>query len=83
MCGQATPREPSSTRVYGVVHRTPRSRTTASQYHSGSAMDRRCSSSSVAMPWARMKRPMRERSMTSGVGRQTMPSVSVVIGRPL
>src|SRR5438270_641722 len=39
--GHCTPREESRTRVYGRVNRTPRSRTTASQYHSGSPTEPR------------------------------------------
>ena len=65
--------------MYGTVQRTPRSRTTASQYHSGSATERRCSSASEATPWAFMKRAMRERSRCSGVGRQTISLVSMVM----
>src|SRR5213083_1509014 len=38
--GHSIPRAASSTRVYGFVQRTPRSRTTASQYHSGSSLHR-------------------------------------------
>ena len=78
--GHSMPRESSSTRVYGALQRTPRSFTTASQYHSRSATDRRCSSSSVAIPWAFMKRAMREPSVCSFVGRQTMPLFSVFMG---
>src|SRR2546425_1139001 len=70
--GHWIPRALSSTRSYGRVQRTPRSRTTASQYHSGSTMLRRWSSSSEPIWWARMKRPMRERSTYSFVGRQTI-----------
>ena len=81
--GHGTPCEASSTRVYGAVQRTPRSRTTASQYHSGSATDRRCRSASEASPWAFMKRAMRERSRCSGVGRQTISLLSVVMGPSL
>src|SRR6267142_603227 len=73
--GHSMPRASSSTRVYGVVHRTPRSFTTASQYHSRSAIERRCSSSSVAMPCAFMNRAMRDFSRCSLLGRQTMLSV--------
>src|SRR5947207_10821087 len=70
--GHSIPRAASSTRVYGFVQRTPRSRTTASQYHSGSSLLRRCSASSEPIWWARMNRPMRERSTYSLVGRQTI-----------
>src|SRR2546426_3459228 len=70
--GHWIPRALSSTRSYGRVQRTPRSRTTASQYYSGSTMLRRWSSSSEPIWWARMKRPMRERSTYSFVGRQTI-----------
>ena len=70
--GHCAPREESSTRVYGRVNRTPRSRTTASQYHSGSATERRCSSPSESIFCARMKRAMRERSANSRVGLQTI-----------
>src|SRR3989475_4762025 len=62
----------SATGSYGRVQRTPRSRRRASQSHSGSTMLRRWGSSSEPIWWARMKRPMRERSTYSFVGRQTI-----------
>src|SRR5262249_15540146 len=49
---------------------------TASQNHSGSSIDRRCSASSDANPCAAMNRPIRARTATSGVGRQ-MISIGV------
>ena len=55
----------------------PRSRDTASQYHSGSATERRCRSARVAIPCAAMKRPMRVRAAASGSGRQMISSVLI------
>src|SRR5215475_12984297 len=75
--GQAGPREPSRTLSGGRSQRRPRSRTTAVQYHSMSATDRRCSSASEPSPWARMRRAMRARSATAGVGRQTISSLLI------
>src|SRR5438128_1699284 len=79
--GHWTPRETSRTRVYGRLKRRPRSRTTASQYQSGSATLRRCSSSSELTPRERMKRASRVRSAYSCVGRQTISLVPVSVIR--
>ena len=72
--GQAMPREASRTRVYGRVNVQPRSRTTASQYHSGSSIERRWSAASDSSPCAAMKRAMRVRAAKAGSGRQTISS---------
>src|SRR5882724_11840365 len=77
--GHWRPREASRTRVYGRVNRRPRSRTTASQYQSGSATLRRCSSASVPIPRDLMKRAIREPSAYSRVGRQTISLVGVSV----
>src|SRR5438445_9338639 len=77
--GHGTPRETSRTRVYGRLKRRPRSRTTASQYQSGSALLRRCNSSSEPTPSERIKRAILVRSAYSRVGRQTISlPVSVI-----
>ncbi len=51
-----TPFEVSSTFEYGVVKSSPRSFTTASQYHSTSSTERRRISSIVSIPCARIRR---------------------------
>src|SRR5580765_190498 len=79
--GHWTPRETSRTRVYGRLNRRPRSRTTASQYQSGSAMLRRCSSSSDPTPSERMNLARRVRSAYSRAGRQTISSLPVSVIR--
>ena len=53
----AMPSEASSTCEYGENHSRSRKRTTASQNHSGSSIDRRTSSSKSVMPCAAMNRP--------------------------
>src|SRR2546427_5204889 len=77
--GHGTPRETSRTRVYGRLKRRPRSFTTASQYQSGSAILRRCSSSRELTPRARRKRARRVRSAYSRVGRQTISPLPVSV----
>src|SRR5438093_764599 len=79
--GRCTPPEMSRTRVYGRLKRRPRSRTTWSQYQSGSATLRRCSSSSELTPSERMKRASRVRSAYAGVGRQTISLLPVSVIR--
>src|SRR5262245_60052896 len=69
------PFEVSSTVRYGSANSMPRSRTTASQNHSTSAVERRINSSSEAMPFARMKRVTFARSTTSSDGLQTVVMV--------
>src|SRR5262245_10876847 len=77
--GHGSPRETSRTRVYGRVKRRPRSRTTASQYQSGSATLRRCSSASVPIPRDLMKRASRVLSAYSRVGLQTTSLLPVSV----
>ncbi len=66
------PREVSRTRRYGSKNSRPRSRIAASQNHSTSEVERRISSSSVAMPCARMNRVTFARSTTSAEGLHTI-----------
>ena len=57
---------------------------TASQNHSGSAIDLTCSASSEANPCFAMNRPIRARAATSAVGRQMISiGVSVIAVSPL
>ncbi len=60
---------------YGSKNSMPRSRTAASQNHSTSAVERRTSSSSVAMRCERMKRVTFARSTTSSEGLHTIVTV--------
>ena len=67
----STPALVSSTSSYGSTNPMSRSRTTASQNHTMSSIERRTSSSYVPIPWARMKRVTFARSTYAGVGDQT------------
>src|SRR5262245_41225126 len=75
--GHWMPRDRSTEARYGVVHCQPRSRETASQYHSRSSTERRWSASSEDRPWRAMKRAMRVRAAAAGSGRQTISVASM------
>src|SRR6476619_5598807 len=66
------PRDRSSTRAYGSYHSSPRSRTTASQYHWTSRVERASSSSNDPIPCRSMKPRNRLRSIYARLGRQTI-----------
>src|SRR5690554_2546195 len=66
---QAMPSLVSSTRSYGFENRTPRKRTTASQNHSGSSIERATSSGKSRSPSLAMKRATLLEASNSASGR--------------